>query len=122
MPKPRSSSTNPLINSYEAGDGRWFWLLGLEADRHWPPLVQAIGRPELAEDERFGSAKDRRINASKLIALLDETFATADRDHWTAYVEFRARYDWGWGKHLMSVPAERVRLADTENDDQPPGG
>ena len=81
---PRTTVGNPLINSYEAGDGRWFWLLGLEADRHWPPLLQAIGRPELADDERFGSAKGRRINAPALIALLDETFATADREHWTA--------------------------------------
>ena len=28
---PRTTVGNPLINSYEAGDGRWFWLLGLEA-------------------------------------------------------------------------------------------
>ena len=46
---------------------------------------------------------------------------TSDRDHWIADVEFSARYDWGWGKHLMGVPAERVRLAATENGDQPPG-
>ncbi|HEY1117374.1 MAG TPA: CoA transferase [Acidimicrobiales bacterium] len=82
--EPRSSSTNPLINSYEAGDGRWFWLLGLEAARHWPPLVRALGRPELAEDDRFLAPKDRRVHATELIAILDEAFATADRDHWAA--------------------------------------
>lgn len=81
---PRTASGNPLINSYRAGDGRWFWLLGLEADRHWGPLVRAIGQPELADDERFARAKDRRVNAEALIALLDDVFAGADRDHWTA--------------------------------------
>jgi len=80
---PRTAVGNPLINSYRAGDGRWFWLLGLEADRHWPPLARALGRPELLDDERFATAKDRRINAEALIALLDEVFASADRDHWT---------------------------------------
>jgi len=81
---PRTSAGNPLINSYRAADGRWFWLLGLEADRHWPPFVRAIGRPELLDDERFAGAKARRVNAAELIALLDEVFAGADRDHWTA--------------------------------------
>jgi crotonobetainyl-CoA:carnitine CoA-transferase CaiB-like acyl-CoA transferase len=82
--EPRTAVGNPLINSYRAGDGRWFWLLGLEADRHWPPLVRAIGRPDLVDDERFASAKGRRVNARELVALLDEVFAGADRDHWIA--------------------------------------
>jgi len=81
---PRTAVGNPLINSYRAGDDRWFWLLGLEADRHWPPFVRAIDRPELLDDERFAAAKDRRINAVELIALLDEVFSGAARDHWTA--------------------------------------
>ncbi len=80
----RTSVGNPLINSYEAGDGRWFWLLGLEAERHWPPLLRAIGREELADDERFATPKDRRKHATALIRLLDEIFGGADRAHWTA--------------------------------------
>jgi hypothetical protein len=40
---------------------------------------------------------------------------------WMASVEFVARYDWGPGKHLMSVRPERVQLVDAENADQPPG-
>jgi hypothetical protein len=36
---------------------------------------------------------------------------TSDRDYWVADVEFSARYDWGFGKHLQCVPPERVRLA-----------
>ncbi|MDQ1375227.1 MAG: hypothetical protein QOJ09_2565, partial [Actinomycetota bacterium] len=59
-----------------------FWLLGLEADRHWPRLVAALGRPELENDERFASARDRRKNAEALIALLDAEFATRPRAEW----------------------------------------
>lgn len=29
---------------------------------------------------------------------------------WRASVTFTARYEWGPGKHVMSLPAERVRL------------
>lgn len=78
----RSGNSNPLVNSYRAGDGRWFWLLGLEADRHWPRLVAAIARPELGEDERFSSARGRRKNAEALIAELDATFASRPRSEW----------------------------------------
>lgn len=80
---PRTEAPNPLINCYEAGDGRWFWLLGLEAERHWRPLLAATDLEELADDERFVSSRARRKNAAALIARLDERFATADRDHWT---------------------------------------
>jgi hypothetical protein len=35
---------------------------------------------------------------------------------WVADVEYVARHEWGSGKHLASVPPERVRLvADPEN-------
>ena len=32
------------------GDGKWLWLIGLEADRHFPGVLRAIGREELGED------------------------------------------------------------------------
>jgi crotonobetainyl-CoA:carnitine CoA-transferase CaiB-like acyl-CoA transferase len=78
----REGAINPLMNSYRSADGRWFWLIGLEADRHWPTLVAAIGRPDLATDERFADARARRHNRHELVALLDETFAGASREEW----------------------------------------
>jgi crotonobetainyl-CoA:carnitine CoA-transferase CaiB-like acyl-CoA transferase len=78
----RTGNTNPLVNSYQAGDGLWFWLLGLETDRHWPRLVAALGQPELEADERFATARDRRKNAEGLITLLDAEFATRPRAEW----------------------------------------
>ncbi len=81
--RPRTREINPMVNSYQAGDGRWFWLLGVESQRHFPRLCEAIGRPELAEDERFASARDRRHNSADLVALLDEVFAGRTRSEWT---------------------------------------
>jgi hypothetical protein len=37
---------------------------------------------------------------------------TSDRDYWVADCEYAVAYDWGRGKHLQCVPAERVRLPD----------
>ena len=73
--KPRSRLRAPLMNSYRCADGRAFWLLGLEADRHWPALVAAINRPDLAADERYVDARVRLVNSETLIATLDEIFA-----------------------------------------------
>ena len=78
----RAGNTNPLVNSYRAGDDLWFWLLGLETDRHWPRLVAALGRPELEKDALFATARDRRKNAEALVALLDAEFATRPRAEW----------------------------------------
>src|SRR3990170_2030339 len=52
-PYDRFHAVNPIINCYQAKDGRWFWLLLLQADRHWPDLCRAVGREELLRDESF---------------------------------------------------------------------
>jgi crotonobetainyl-CoA:carnitine CoA-transferase CaiB-like acyl-CoA transferase len=80
----RAEAMNPLVNPYRAADDRWFWLLGLETERHWPALLRAIGRADLDADERFSSGRGRRKNAAALIAVLDEVFASEERSHWEA--------------------------------------
>jgi crotonobetainyl-CoA:carnitine CoA-transferase CaiB-like acyl-CoA transferase len=77
---PRTESDNPMVNCYQAGCGSWFWLIGLEGDRHFPILCKAIERSELAADERFSSPKNRRINRKALIATLDAIFRERSRD------------------------------------------
>ncbi len=78
----RRQMGNPAINSYQDRDGRWFWLIGLEGDRHWPNLARAAGHPEWIEDERFATALGRRKNCGELIDLLDAIFATGTREEW----------------------------------------
>lgn len=81
----KSSRKNPApqMNCYRCADGRAFWLLGMEADRHFPGLLKAIGREELASVENFKNARARSINAGEFIAVLDEHFATHDYAYWT---------------------------------------
>jgi crotonobetainyl-CoA:carnitine CoA-transferase CaiB-like acyl-CoA transferase len=90
----KSSRKNPApqMNCYRCADGRAFWLLGMEADRHFPGLLKAIGREELASVENFKNARARSINAGEFIAVLDEHFATQDYAHWTA--QFDANDVW----------------------------
>jgi crotonobetainyl-CoA:carnitine CoA-transferase CaiB-like acyl-CoA transferase len=78
----RSRAGNPLWNHYECGDGKWIALAMLQSDRYWPDLCRAIGRPELATDERFVDAYQRLQNREATIGILDEIFATRTRDEW----------------------------------------
>ena len=78
----RDNMGNPTMNNYTAGDGRRFWLVGLEPARHWEPLARAVGRPEWIDDERFATPRARRHNATQLVVELDEIFATRSLDQW----------------------------------------
>jgi len=78
----RRNAVNPIITSYQAGDGRWFWLLLLQADRHWPDLCRAIGRDDLLTDERFANIAVRRTNGPALVDELDTVFAQKPFADW----------------------------------------
>jgi crotonobetainyl-CoA:carnitine CoA-transferase CaiB-like acyl-CoA transferase len=73
---------NPLINAYTAGDGRRFWMLGLQADRHWPDLLRAVDRPEWAQDPRFDSIEHRWQHSTALVDELNAIFATKSLAEW----------------------------------------
>jgi crotonobetainyl-CoA:carnitine CoA-transferase CaiB-like acyl-CoA transferase len=78
----RETMGSPTVNNYTAGDGKAFWLVGLEGDRHWPPLARAVGRTEWLTDERFATAMGRAVNARELIGELDAIFATRSLEEW----------------------------------------
>ncbi|WP_368072814.1 CoA transferase [Mycobacterium kansasii] len=90
----RESMGNPCMNNYTAGDGRRFWIVGLQADRHWPALCRVVGRPEWLADPRYGDARARAVNAVPLIAALDEIFATKPLAEWSE--AFAAEPDFFW--------------------------
>jgi crotonobetainyl-CoA:carnitine CoA-transferase CaiB-like acyl-CoA transferase len=90
----RTAMGNPAINNYTAKDGRRFWIVGLEGERHWPPLARAVGHPEWLDDERFKSPAVRFQNATQLIGLLDEAFATKTLQEWEAVFDSEPDFFW----------------------------
>jgi crotonobetainyl-CoA:carnitine CoA-transferase CaiB-like acyl-CoA transferase len=82
IPYDREHAVNPIINCFRAADGRWFWLLLLQADRHWPDLCRAVGREDLMRDERFADINIRRGNGPALVEELDAVFATKTLAEW----------------------------------------
>ena len=82
VPYDRHHAVNPIIDCYRSGDGRWFWLLLLQADRHWGDLCRAIERLDLMENERFKNIETRRANAPALVDELDKVFASRPMSEW----------------------------------------
>ena len=106
--KPRDVAPTPLVNCYETGDGHWFWLIGLEADRHFPTVAAAIERPELLQDERFADAKARRKNSTELIACFDEAFRSQPLAHWKE--KFREHDVWWAPAQTMAEVLEDPQI------------
>jgi len=102
----RESMGNPCMNNYTAGDRRRFWIVGLEADRHWPALCRAVGRPEWCADPRFCNARARAANAVQLIAELDEIFATRPLDEWAQIFAGEPDFFWSPVNTLEDVVAD----------------
>jgi crotonobetainyl-CoA:carnitine CoA-transferase CaiB-like acyl-CoA transferase len=90
----RESMVNPCMNNYAAGDGRRFWIVGLEADRHWPALCRAVARTNWLTDPRFADARARAANARELIGELDAIFATKPLEEWAQV--FASEPDFFW--------------------------
>jgi CoA:oxalate CoA-transferase len=83
MPRmARKRSFNPLWNHYRCADGRWIALGMLQADRYWADFCRVVGRPELADDERFARMSARMGHAEEAVAALDEVFAGRPRAEW----------------------------------------
>jgi crotonobetainyl-CoA:carnitine CoA-transferase CaiB-like acyl-CoA transferase len=102
----RESMGNPCLNNYAAADGRRFWIVGLEAERHWPPLCRAVGRADWLTDPRFSSARSRAVNAVDLIAELDQIFATKPLDEWAEIFASEPDFFWSPVNSIEDVVAD----------------
>ena len=78
----RDSLPNPLVNRYLTKDGRLVQLVMLQGVRFWPELITAVGRADLATDERFTSPEALFANREEGTRVLDEIFATRTYDEW----------------------------------------
>ena len=105
VPMTVKAPPNPLINAYTAGDGRRFWLLGLQADRHWPDVLRAVERPEWADDERFNSIEARWQHSAEVVAELAAVFAAKPMAEW-AQIFDREDVWWAPVQHAHEVVSD----------------
>jgi crotonobetainyl-CoA:carnitine CoA-transferase CaiB-like acyl-CoA transferase len=102
----RESMGNPCMNNYTAGDGRRFWIVGLQASRHWPALCRAVGRPDWLTNPRYDGTHARAANSREIIAELDEIFATKPLDEWAEVFAREPEFFWSPINSLEDVVAD----------------
>ena len=78
----RTKPQNPLMNSYCASDGKWFWIVGAESERHWPGIARALGDMSLMDDARFGTPRERRRHSEALVLAIEALTARHTRQEW----------------------------------------
>jgi crotonobetainyl-CoA:carnitine CoA-transferase CaiB-like acyl-CoA transferase len=86
-PEARHENRMALMNSYRTSDGRWFFFIGLEMNRHLPAVCRALGRPDLTDDPRFADAASIRRNAAAVIALFDDIIGRRTLAEWSEVFE-----------------------------------
>ena len=65
---------------YRTSDG-WIYVM-CNKEKFWTALCHEIKRPELADDPRFGTFKDRLAQRDTLTGLLDEALSSATTQDW----------------------------------------
>jgi crotonobetainyl-CoA:carnitine CoA-transferase CaiB-like acyl-CoA transferase len=79
--------SNPLSRNYETKDGRVLAFTCLQPAKYWPPLCDAIGRPELATDPQFADYQSLMGNSDAAVAILIDVFASATLAEWRERLE-----------------------------------
>jgi crotonobetainyl-CoA:carnitine CoA-transferase CaiB-like acyl-CoA transferase len=102
----RETMGNPCMNNYAAGDGRRFWIVGLQGARHWPALCRAVERPEWLTDPRYDTAHARAANATELVGELDAIFATRPLDEWAKAFAAEPEFFWSPINSIEDVVAD----------------
>ncbi len=86
-PQTRRSLGNPLMSCFKTADGRWLWLIGLEADRHWPKLCRAVERTDWLDDVRLADVAARAGHCQELYDALEKIFADHPLEHWSVRLD-----------------------------------
>lgn len=84
----RGGNAHPNIQPqdvFRCSDGDMILVVG--NDGQFKALCETIGRPELAQDERFKTNPQRVVNQSVLRPILDEVFLTQSRQFWSQLLE-----------------------------------
>src|SRR5437763_1783159 len=82
LPERHGSGVDMIVRSqaFAASDGHMMVAAG--NDNLFRRLAAALGRPHLAEDQRFRTNSDRVVNRRELIPILADIFAGQPRAHW----------------------------------------
>jgi len=83
IPQRTPHSAHPSLvpfQNFETSDG-WI-VVACAKEKFWRKLTEAIERPELAADPRFGDFAGRYQHRDELLPILDDVFRSRGTAHW----------------------------------------
>jgi crotonobetainyl-CoA:carnitine CoA-transferase CaiB-like acyl-CoA transferase len=82
-PRRMAESAHPSIVPFQAFETADGWItVACAKQKFWELLCQALGRPELAQDDRFTDFAARNRNRDELLPILREDFRRHPTAHW----------------------------------------
>ncbi|SPM28560.1 CoA transferase [Mycobacterium terramassiliense] len=72
-------------DAFKAADG--YLVISAYVPKHWAKLCQIIGRPDLAEDERFIDQRSRAMNYPELTEELESALAAKTAAEWVELLQ-----------------------------------
>ena len=82
-PRRTHHSAHPSLVPFQAFQVADGWIVvASPKEKFWQRLAAALGRPDLAVDERFRDFGARRRNADELLPILDSIFLTRTEQDW----------------------------------------
>ena len=109
-PTAGAAFMNPLVGLYRASDGGFLMLTMLQGHCSWADTVQHLGRPELAQDERFATAEAFSENSEAAREILTEIFVTATLEEWRTRLA-KMKGQWGPFQTLQQLPSDPQVIA-----------
>ena len=100
----RRRRRHALQESFRTADDRWILLFMPEA-HWWARFCAAVGRPEWAENPRFGTVAARFEHMPEITDLMDEVFATRTLAEWGQAFD-EAGLTWGPAATVSEVAAD----------------
>ena len=98
---PRLGNDHPTVCPYRPFETADYPIaLAIGANRQFRKLCAAMGRPEMADDDRFATNPARVENRKALYEILEAEFITRTRDEWLAAL------------HAEGLPAGAIRTVD----------
>ncbi|MEM0937904.1 MAG: CoA transferase [Pseudomonadota bacterium] len=81
-------SAHPLNAPYQSFRTSNGWInVGAANQRNWERLLDVIDAPELQDDPRFATNRDRMVNLEALVKILEERLIRRDTEDWLDRME-----------------------------------
>jgi len=82
VPRRKHRTTTAGVFAFEDRDGLPFVLHMSSPDKFWRNMFEVVGKPALAQDERFSHRKARVGNYDALVEILTPIFRAGRREDW----------------------------------------